>query len=173
MLSPDKRMVLIPDRAVCPSSSSDLSDLSGLVDYIAAVASQEIARFLTEDNRLDNLRMCMPTGFFVIEAALDILSDDLPQAVSRMFTCGKLLQKNIVRGALTNGHDWVFVHIELDDDWDGASYKWSPVVRLNVTESLDRVLEIRQPWPDLIAAILSHWVENGFSDLGSDDWYVA
>ncbi|TDL20111.1 hypothetical protein BD410DRAFT_791185 [Rickenella mellea] len=168
MLPSDKRMVLIPVTTVSPSSSTTLS---GLVDYAAVVASPQTARTLLDDTQVHNLRLCMPTGFFVIEANLSILSHDVPQAVCRMYYCGRLLQKKVVRGALTNGHDWVFVHIKLNDNYDGASYTWFPVVRLNIVKSYDGVPQIRKPWPDVIAAILLHWVENGFSDLGSDDWY--
>ena len=62
------------------------------------------------------------------------------------------LRKKVVRGALTNGHDWIFLLVILSDDYEGASFKQS-----------DRIhQEFRQnwqvSWPDLIAAILLHWV---------------
>ena len=62
------------------------------------------------------------------------------------------LRKKVVRGALTNGHDWIFLLVMLSNDYEGASFKQS-----------DRICqEARQnwqvSWPDLIAAILLHWV---------------
>ncbi|TDL20240.1 hypothetical protein BD410DRAFT_791357 [Rickenella mellea] len=168
MLPPDKHMVLIPVTAVSPPSSSNLC---GLVDYVAVVASQLISRMLMRDTQLHNLRMRMPTGFFVIEADLSVPSHDLPQAVCRMYACGKLLQKKVVRGGLTNGHDWIFVLVTLNDNYDGATFRWSPVVQFDIEKSLDGVLKVHHPWPDVIAAILLHWTENGFSDLGGDDWF--
>lgn len=68
------------------------------------------------------------------------------------------LRKNILRGALTNGLDWIFLLIKLNDDYDGASYKQSAVIRLRTAESLSGELAITEPWPYLIAAILLHWV---------------
>lgn len=68
------------------------------------------------------------------------------------------LRKKVLRGALTNGRDWIFLLIKLNDDYDGASYKQSSVIQLRTAESLSGQLAITEPWPDLIAAILSHWV---------------
>jgi hypothetical protein len=48
-----------------------------------------------------------------------------------------------IRGALTNGRDWIFLLIKLNDDYDGAFYKQSD-------NSLDGRLVISEPWPDLI-----------------------
>jgi hypothetical protein len=68
------------------------------------------------------------------------------------------LSKKVLRGALTNGRDWIFLLINLNDDYDGALYKQSDMVQLRTMKSLDGRLVIPAPWPDLIAAILSHWV---------------
>jgi hypothetical protein len=68
------------------------------------------------------------------------------------------LRKRVLRGALTNGRDWIFLLIKLADDYDGASYKQSAVVQLRTTKSFDGQPVIPKPWPDLIAAILSYWV---------------
>jgi hypothetical protein len=68
------------------------------------------------------------------------------------------LRKKIVRGALTNGREWTFLLIKLNDDYDGGSYKQSSVIKLSTTQSLSGELAITEPWPDLIAAILLHWV---------------
>lgn len=73
-------------------------------------------------------------------------------------SCLPYLRKKILRGALTNGLDWIFILIKLNDDYDGASYKQSAVIRLRTAESLSGELAITEPWPDLIAAILLHWV---------------
>jgi hypothetical protein len=68
------------------------------------------------------------------------------------------LRKKVLRGALTNGRDWIFLLIKLTDDYDWAFYKQSGMVQLRTAEDLDGQLMIPGPWPDLIAAILSHWV---------------
>ena len=56
--------------------------------------------------------------------------------------------------------DWIFLLINLNDDYDGASNKLSDVVQFRTMESLDGQLVISGPWPDLITAILSHWVSS-------------
>ena len=68
------------------------------------------------------------------------------------------LRKKVLRGALTNGRDWIFLLIKLNDDYDGASYKQSSVIELRTAASLSGQVSITEPWPDLIAAILLHWV---------------
>ncbi|KAF8237674.1 hypothetical protein L208DRAFT_1421509 [Tricholoma matsutake] len=173
MLPPNQRMVLSMEHAVPATtiSPSSLSTLSGFVDYTAVVASQRAAANFLTSPHLYVLKSQMPSSFFVVEAKLFNPSDHVPQAVCEMYACGKLLQKKVLRGALTNGRDWIFLLIKLNDDYDGASYKQSSVIQLRTSESLSGQLAITEPWPDLIAAILSHWIEKSFADLGSDDWF--
>ncbi|TDL20109.1 hypothetical protein BD410DRAFT_841469 [Rickenella mellea] len=161
MLPPDKRMVL------------NISTLSRFVDYTAVVASQRAAGILLQDADLDILGMHAQTCFFVMETKFSNSSDDVPQAVCRMYECGKLLQKSVVRGALTNGRDWIFLLVNISDDYDSASYRKSDAVELQTTRSPDGQLRIDKPWPDFIAAILLYWIENGFAELGSNDWFEA
>jgi len=116
------------------------------------------------------LKAHVPSSLFIIEAEL-FNPDYVHQAVCEMYACGKLLQKQVVRGVLTNGHDWVFLLIKPNISYDGASYKQSAVIQLQTTENHDGQLVIPGPWPDLIAAILLHWIQNGSADLGSDDWF--
>ena len=60
------------------------------------------------------------------------------------------LRKKVLRGALTNGHEWIFLILQLNDD--GASYKYSQKVQLTAHGSQS----VYQP--DLIAGILAYWV---------------
>ena len=48
--------------------------------------------------------------------------------------------------------------MKLNDNYDEASYKQSGVVQVRFGESFNGKLVIPGPWPDFIAAILSHWV---------------
>jgi hypothetical protein len=59
---------------------------------------------------------------------------------------------------LTNGHDWIFLLIKLNDDYDRGFYKQSDIVQLEIAKGVNGKLLIPGPWPDLIAAILLHWV---------------
>ena len=67
------------------------------------------------------------------------------------------LRYKVVRGVLTTGHDWLFLIMKLNDSYDGASYRQSNPIHLEVMRSCD-FQEV--PWPDLIAAILLHWVSS-------------
>ncbi|KAG1906055.1 uncharacterized protein F5891DRAFT_976149 [Suillus fuscotomentosus] len=86
----------------------------------------------------------MPRSFFVMDAKLCNPSDNVPQAVCKMFTYGKFFE---------------------------ASYKQSVVLSMDPYHTPDDQLVNPELWPDLIAAILAHWIENSFADLGSDDWF--
>ncbi|KIJ51002.1 hypothetical protein M422DRAFT_204014 [Sphaerobolus stellatus SS14] len=177
MLPEAKRMVLNMEHAVPATtiSPSSLRTLSGFVDYTAVVASERTADFFLTTPHLHILRTptqhSMPSGFFVTEAKLHNPSEHIPQAVSEMYACGKLLQKKVLRGALTNGRDWIFLLMKFNDNYDGASYMHSPVIQLTTTKDLNGRVVISEPWPNLIAAILLYWIENSFEDFGNDDWF--
>ena len=47
------------------------------------------------------------------------------------------IRNKVVHGALTNGHDWIFLLIKLNDDYEGASYKYSVEIHLEVMQNLD------------------------------------
>ncbi|KAG2070800.1 hypothetical protein BDR04DRAFT_1118077 [Suillus decipiens] len=113
----------------------------------------------------------MPSGFFVTEAKLYNISNNFPQAVCEMYACGKYLQKKVVRGALTNGREWIFIFMKFNDNYDGASYQRSNIVKFDTVSNSDGQLVIPGSWPDILAAILSHWIQNSFADLKSDDWF--
>ena len=72
------------------------------------------------------------------------------------------LRNKVVRGALTNGHNWIFLLVKLTDDYEGASYKQSNVICLEVYRNLD-LQQVSQP--DLVAAIVLHWVSLFYSTV--------
>jgi len=112
------------------------------------------------------------TGFFVVEAKLHDPADHIPQAVAELFACAKHLDKQVVRGALTNGRDWIFLLVKLNDDRNGASFMQSDIIHLNThQEGLSGPQVMTRPFPDLIAGILSHWMQNSFVELARDDWF--
>ncbi|KAH9049561.1 hypothetical protein EDB84DRAFT_1556160 [Lactarius hengduanensis] len=73
-------------------------------------------------------------------------------------------KKDIPCGALTNGLKWIFLVGVQNPDGNWAKYKCSVPVMLDSPQ-------IRDIWSDLVAGILSHWVENSFTDTGNDDWF--
>ncbi|KAI9441535.1 hypothetical protein H4582DRAFT_2073709 [Lactarius indigo] len=176
MLPPDQHMVLNMEQVVpAMTTTNPLSflTLSRFVDYFVVVANQHAATIFLKSPILDNLKSFMSSSFFVIEAKLSNPSVHVSQAVCGLCACGKLLQKKVLHGALTNGHDWIFLLVKLNDDYDGASYQESAMIQLQTTRDLDDQLVIHKPWPDLIAGILSDWIKSSFADSGleGDDWF--
>lgn len=90
-----------------------------------------------------------------------------------MCACGKYPQKKVIRSALTNGREWIFIFIKFNDDYNGASYLRSNIVKFDIVSDFDGQLVIPGSWHDIIAAILSQWIQNSFVDLKSDDWFEA
>jgi len=70
-----------------------------------------------------------------------------------------LLSKDILRGALTNGREWIFLIVLCKKDGDGATYKESFVHTYDILHTAKHSPpNIVKPKPDLIAGILSYWV---------------
>ena len=67
------------------------------------------------------------------------------------------LRKKILCGALTNGCEWIFLLVKLNDNYDGATFKQSFVIQLTTLGTLGSQLQL-PPEPDLIAGILAYWV---------------
>ncbi|KIL59052.1 hypothetical protein M378DRAFT_180985 [Amanita muscaria Koide BX008] len=175
MLSSDKRMVLTMEYAV-PSVNIGPSNrnISGLIDYAAIVANKKDARIFRQDSRLLTIKRNMgdSTGLFVVQAKLHDPANHIPQAVAEFFACAKHLDKQVVRGALTNGREWIFLLVKLNDDRNGASFMQSDIIHLNTQqEGLSGPQVMIRPFPDLIAGILSHWMQNSLVELASDDWF--
>ncbi|KAF8075258.1 hypothetical protein FPV67DRAFT_1476688 [Lyophyllum atratum] len=183
MLPKDKRMVLNMEHHV-PSTKVDLSSetsrsLSGYIDYTAVVAEANASSAgLLDSPYLSVLKRYMQTrststGFFVLEAKFTNIAQHVPQAICEMYACGKYLQKNVVRGALTSGRQWMFLILNINDDFGGATYKQSAVISFTSTNMPNGQRTLVSPlWPNYIAATLLHWIQNGFTDLGDDDWLV-
>jgi hypothetical protein len=61
---------------------------------------------------------------------------------------------NTLRGALTDGHSWIFVILVLNVDGNGAKYRHSDIMEFQSHIPF----QIAKPWPDVLAGILFHWV---------------
>lgn len=174
MLPSNKAMILNMEHVVSATtiSTSSSRTLGGFVDYTAIVADECDAPLFLTSPQLDYLRtLPMPSGFFVTVAGPHHLSNYIAQAVCEMYACGKYLQKKVIRGALTNGREWIFIFIKFNDDYDGASCQRSSIVKFDTMSDSNGRLVIIGSWPDIIAAILLHWIQNSFVDLTSDDWF--
>ncbi|KAF9023498.1 hypothetical protein BDZ89DRAFT_1069869 [Hymenopellis radicata] len=194
MVGEGKRMILniehpIPHTTCRPTA---MTILAGQVDYSAFVANDHIARSIMDDARM--MSVCqlikgehaaaaqgtresttarlLPSGFFVVEAkptdARPRLMDHISQAVSELYACATLLHQKFLRGALTNGHDWVFIIVRLNEDAPGGRFKRSGSLTLRLDKEGRAVTKYSA---DRIAAILSYWIEHSFEDVGAGDWF--
>ncbi|KAH9172765.1 hypothetical protein EDB89DRAFT_1963556 [Lactarius sanguifluus] len=170
VLSNTMRMVLSPEQvvqqtAVNPSSSKTLS---GCIGYTAVIADNGVANVFLSDPTFRNL-CTMPCGFFVAVANIELASlmEHVPQAIGEMYACAKSLKVDTLRGALTDGNSWMFLIIGLNPDGHGANFRHSTPIEFR----WGMPSQIVKPWPDVLAGILLHWIENSFSDIGGDDWF--
>ena len=121
-----------------------------------------------------------PNGLFVTEAKQEgvPLAQHVAQAVAEMYASAKYLmyaydsacflatllanveshstRKGILRGALTNGHEWIFLILYLNEDGDGGMYAESPTIKIQVSDSYP--YHVLSPGPDIVAGILAYWV---------------
>ncbi|KAF8259133.1 hypothetical protein EI94DRAFT_1752402 [Lactarius quietus] len=142
---------------------SDWVTFSKLVDYTAIVTDRSRAGFCRAYTMFDILKSEGQSGFFIIEA--NLVPPEEPMFICANFFSKMILstsRKKVLRAALTNGHEWIFLLIKLNDNYEGATFKQSAKVHLYPAES---------PWPDVIAGILLHWIENSSEDLDGDDWF--
>jgi len=170
MVQSDKCMVLdleqaVPQIVVEPSTSTAYSVFNDY-DDVPVIASKYRPRVFLSFPPLEKLGTTMPSVFFITEVKVKSIASGayISQAIGEMYACLKSIEKDILRGALTNGHEWIFLIIMLNPDGNGAKYRCSPPVMFDHPQ-------IRDIWPDLVAGILSHWVENSFADIGSNDWF--
>lgn len=76
--------------------------------------------------------------------------------LASMLTPTSYIRKEVVHGALTNGHEWMFLLAKLNDNGNGASYKKSVIVNLWFKTSPEDKFGpevISEPFPDMIASI--------------------
>ncbi|KAH9005735.1 hypothetical protein EDB86DRAFT_2795562, partial [Lactarius hatsudake] len=174
MVSSDKQMVLclenwVPKTATCPPNSTTIS---GLVDYTAIIAHRKLGiEAFFSNPTFEKLRTTRPFGFFVAEAKKrseeSELKMHLPQVIGEMYASMRHLRTYTLRGALTDGHSWIFIIIKLNSDGNGARYRSSTPIRFQKGQSL----QLQPPWPDVLTGILLHWIENSFVDIGDEDWF--
>ncbi|TDL20238.1 hypothetical protein BD410DRAFT_773183 [Rickenella mellea] len=175
MLSPGQETIITPEHTILPIviSPESLSTLSGSLDYSAVIPRRRVAapNFSAD---LQSLQRNVPFGLFVIEAKpfKSDLEPHIPQAVCQLFACAKHLNKRTIRGTLSNGRQWIFIILTLNHDSQGGSFTRSDIVDFDTKKDINGNLKIHRPWPDTIAAILSHWIERSFSEIDENDWFT-
>jgi hypothetical protein len=96
-----------------------------------------------------------------------------------------LSSKGILRGAVTNGREWVFLIFYLDKDGIGGTFVKSPIIEIRASNSYP--YHILPPGPDIVAGIVTYWVccalfsfmcltnicqmEHSYVDVDENDWF--
>ncbi|KAG2116645.1 uncharacterized protein F5147DRAFT_769016 [Suillus discolor] len=154
----------VPEMTIAPGSAETLS---GFLDCARVVSD----RYLKSAS-LQELKVMGLFGFFVTEAKYNKLGENyITQAVCEMYTCAKNLQRKFIHGALSNGQAWIFLFLTLNDGFNGATYKQSDEIVVNLSWASEGRTSVCAPQPDIIAAVLAHWIENSLADLENDEWF--
>ncbi|KAG2064150.1 hypothetical protein BDR04DRAFT_1162883 [Suillus decipiens] len=168
MLPANKAMILntehvVPATAITPSSSWTIG---GFVDYIVISSGPKFiydisATLLPQD---DNYAIrLLRYGSQVLES----LGSYRAGSKENIFSAQK-----VIRGALTNGREWIFLLVKFNDNYEGASYyRTEDILTYDTAKGSAGRRVIIDSSPDMIAAILSHWIQNSFVDMQSDDWF--
>jgi len=186
MLPPTKQMVLNSEFNFSPISVPTASGseviLVGFIDYTVIVTSdvnnsRYFLNFPWNNPGVRNFaeRIESVLGCFVVEANdPDVkFCDHVPQVLLQLYVAAPQLKKTHIRGTLTNGHEWLFLVLNVNSNGKGASYRISDrkfsIAPHDNGVNVDLVISDRGS--DLIAGILASWIEHSCEDLLEDDWF--
>ncbi|KAF9784373.1 hypothetical protein BJ322DRAFT_844894 [Thelephora terrestris] len=176
MVSGNKGMVLNLEQHVpavgipVPDKACSLN-ICGTIDYAALTTDPYEHESFIQTSHFQFIKHKNLNGLFVAEAkpGSSTLAQHVPRAVAEMYASAKYLNKGILRGALTNGHEWIFLIFYLDKDGIGGTYTTTPIIKIQVNDSYPFC--ILSPGPDIVAGILAYWIDRSFSDLDENDWF--
>ncbi|KAL0945777.1 hypothetical protein HGRIS_012066 [Hohenbuehelia grisea] len=168
----DKVMVLSLEQHV-NANVNPTTDLTGYVDYTALRGPKAVAESFLQTPILSLKKNKDSLTPFVIEVkGFDLpLRNYLPQTAGEMYACGKTIGKSVVRGALTNGQQWIFIILRINPD-GGAIYYTTPDIAL-FGRARDGVRqELLRDACDTVAAIMAQWIEYSDQNLGESDCFA-
>jgi len=172
------RMVLnieqhIPSVDISVPGETRSLKISGTVDYAALTSDPHKHESFIRTSQFQYVKRQNPNGLFVTEAKQKgvPLAQHVPQAVAEMYASAKYLTKGIARGALTNGHEWIFLIFYLNENGIGGTYAESPTIKIQVSDTYP--YGVISPGPDIVAGILAYWIGRSFVDLDENDWFSS
>ncbi|KAF8910800.1 hypothetical protein CPB85DRAFT_667932 [Mucidula mucida] len=167
-LLPNQKHMIINTEYRNKSPSSHDATLNGFLDYTLTVTDNPTMAVQARSGK----KISAPVlSIFVVEAIVmsTILSGFIPQAVGQLYASAIKLGQRHIRGALTNGVEWIFIILSVNEDGIGASYRTSVAIRFTLKFALD----IEPPMPDVIAGMLTYWLDHCSEDIGNDDWFIS
>ncbi|TFK23769.1 hypothetical protein FA15DRAFT_743803, partial [Coprinopsis marcescibilis] len=129
--------------------------IGGTIDYaIVATESRKYESFI-QTSQFQYVKRQNPNPLFITKAKQEgvTLRNHIPQAVARMFASAKYrVRKEIARGTVTNGHEWIFIILYINQGGIGGTYATSPTIKIQVSERYP--FRVISPGPDIIAGTL-------------------
>ncbi|KAF9643708.1 hypothetical protein BDM02DRAFT_1362680 [Thelephora ganbajun] len=176
MLSGGKSMVLnlgqnIPPVSVLVPGQAHSLRIAGRINYTALTMDLHEHHLFITSSPFQFMKPKTLNGFFVAEAKRGgaPLTKHIAQVVAEMYASAKYLKEGIIRGALTDGHNWIFLILYLNEDGIGGTYMQSPPIKMQASDNYPYY--VLSPGPDIVAGILAHWMERSFIDLDEHDWF--
>ncbi|KAF9553048.1 hypothetical protein CPC08DRAFT_767833 [Agrocybe pediades] len=163
--------VIVSIEQVVPSvtiSKTSRNSLQGKIGYVSISPPEQ---YLSHPH-LVALCGIEKSTFFVTEAKGpdQILENHVPQAVGEMYSCARTLKKKIVRGALTNGWEWLWIILEVSPSGGGRYSLSQPITVQGPGDTGEKVI-----YPKAVsgvASVLAHWMLHGSEDLIECDYYT-
>ena len=75
---------------------------------------------------------------------------------TRFLTACSWYNVQIVRGAISNGREWAFILLRLNENGKGGTYEVSPPTA--IAFGSDYPNHVTNCGPDIVAGVLAHWV---------------
>ncbi|KAM6502982.1 hypothetical protein JOM56_002959 [Amanita muscaria] len=169
MSPPGKDMVLSVEQDILAAVRP-----KGCIDYAVVMAPpSDTAQFLRHPT-LQNLKQHKHTLFVSQAKSRDILSLDqhIPQAICEMYACAKQLGRTTIRGALTDGQNWIFFILKMNSDGNGAIYaesKQFPIISFTFENMKG---EVSRDICSAISGIIAYWTEHSSEDIDENDWFT-
>ncbi|KAL0947828.1 hypothetical protein HGRIS_013895 [Hohenbuehelia grisea] len=161
--SDGKRVVLGLALPIEATVGNDEATLKGFVDYAIFYTRNERALSFMRDPLLSKIRLHSDSVFVS-------LGHQLPQSLGEMYACSSAVNKKIIRGALTNGHSWIFLLLKVHPNGQGGTYSVSQEISI-MTPGPDYVLEVNSNACAQVSVVLASWIEKSFDDLDSSEWF--
>ncbi|KAK1217028.1 hypothetical protein PQX77_020328 [Marasmius sp. AFHP31] len=139
--------------------------------------------FLIEKHEAQSITMISPEvlppdlfhhPFLVVETKTNPRDDtQLPLALSRMHGFCQTHKRSLLRGALTNGREWLFILLKAGPNGDGFGYWISEkVYKVADVRSSRHPDEVSFPHRDIVTGVIAHWISHSEEDISDDDWFI-
>ncbi|KAF6753498.1 hypothetical protein DFP72DRAFT_407704 [Ephemerocybe angulata] len=169
--SPNDGAILSIEQGVSeiPVAPDKPEKLCGKIDFVLLEMAEPAAKQYLKRPNLTAVEGGVSSLFVVEAKGPGPLDHHIPQVLGELYGSARTAQKDVIRGALTNGLSWIFVILVLKPG-QGATYRHSPL--LKITEGPTAEEEVVRPDKvHLVASILRHWRAHSHDNLERNDYF--